>query len=34
MKRSTFIVNGVPQTLIFDPETTLMDVIRKGLMLT
>ena len=34
MHKSTFIVNGVPQTLIVNPDMTLMDVVRKQMMLT
>ena len=34
MHQSTFIVNGVPKTLVVEPEMTLMDVVRKQLVLT
>ncbi|MCA9978839.1 MAG: (2Fe-2S)-binding protein, partial [Anaerolineales bacterium] len=34
MHQSTFYVNGVPKTLVVDPDMTLMDVVRKQLLLT
>ncbi len=34
MQKKTFVINGVPQSVIVDPEATLGDVLRKQLMLT
>ena len=34
MHQSHFVINGVPKTLIVDPQMTLMDVVRKQLLLT
>lgn len=34
MQKKTFVINGVPQSIIVDPEATLGDVLRKQLMLT
>lgn len=34
MQKKTLVVNGVPRIVIADPETTLMQVLRKQLLLT
>jgi aldehyde oxidoreductase len=34
MQKKIFVINGVPQSIIVDPEATLGDVLRKQLMLT
>ena len=34
MHQSTFVINGVPKTLVVQPDMTLMDVVRKQLLLT
>ncbi|NJN95439.1 MAG: molybdopterin-dependent oxidoreductase, partial [Anaerolineales bacterium] len=34
MQKKTFVINGVSQSIIVDPEATLGDVLRKQLMLT
>jgi aldehyde oxidoreductase len=34
MQKKTFVINGVPKSIIVDPEATLGDLLRKQLMLT
>ncbi len=34
MQNKTFVINGVPQSIIVDPEATLGDVLRKQLLMT
>ncbi len=34
MQKKTVVINGMPRTLIFDPETSLADVLRRQLGLT
>jgi aldehyde oxidoreductase len=34
MKKKSLIVNGVPQTVLVDDDTSLMNVLRKQMLLT
>ena len=34
MQKKPLVINGIPRTLVIDPESTLADVLRKQLLLT
>ena len=34
MQKKPLVINGIPKTLVVDPEATLADVLRRQLLLT